>query len=319
MGIAALGGHLEVVRALLDFGADPNLSIQERKHAESDGPESGTPLVFALAQKHFDVAHLLLDRGARVDYSSIDSGPSIVDTALNCGNQALIDRIITLGGKPLLGHYVSSKNYLMIRELLDRCPNEPSHINSKQTVLHDFLFWGVHACDPNIVTMCLSKNPTLDTAQNTWSVSNLGLLYHTIRYAYYTPNRDQRNWDHCEHVMKQVLDYGLNPNHTASDKISVLHYLSDEHYGTTHVNEDMLVTLASLLLEKGAEINAIDNKLKTTPLGWAARFNRKKLVKLFLERNADPNLPADSPEKQPLAIAEEFGFTDVAEVLRQHL
>lgn len=318
LGVAALGGHLEVVRALLDFGADPDLSIRERKHAESEGPESGTPLVFAIAQKHFGVAHLLLDRGARVDYSSIDSGPSIVDIALKSGNQSLIDRIVVMGGKPLLGHYVSSKNYLMIRELLDRCPDDPTHTNSKQTVLHDFLFWGVHACDPNVVTMCLSKSPKLDKSQNTWSVSNLGLLYHTIRYAYYTPDRDQRNWEHCEHVMKQLLNYGLNPNQTASDKISALHYLSDEHYGTTHVNEDMLVILARLLLEKGADINAIDDKIKATPLAWAARFNRKKLVTLFLQRGANPNLPTNNPELQPLAIAEEFGFSDVAEMVKNH-
>lgn len=318
LGVAALGGHLEVVRALLDFGADPDLSIQERRHAEAEGPESGSPLIFAMAQKHFDLAHLLLDRGARVDYSCIDSGPSILDIALQYADQALIDRIIVMGGKPLLGHYISTQNYLIIRELLDHCPNEPINPTGKQTILHEFLFWGVHACDPNVVTMCLAKNPKLDESQGNWGVSSIGLLHHTIRYAYYNPDRDQRNWDHCENVMKQVLDYGINPNHKTPDGISALHYLSDEHYATTNANEDMLVILAHLLLEKGADLNAIDDKLKTTPLGWAARFNRKKLVKLFLERGADPNLPTDKPENRPLAFAEEFGFSDVADMLRNH-
>jgi ankyrin repeat protein len=53
-------------------------------------------------------------------------------------------------------------------------------------------------------------------------------------------------------------------------------------------------------------------------LGWAARFKRKKLVKLFLERGADPNLPTDKPENRPLAFAEEFGFSDVADILHNH-
>ena len=319
LGVAALGGHLEVVRALLDFGADPDLSIQERRHAEHDGPESGTPLIFAMAQKHFDVAHLLLDRGARVDYSSVDSGPNIMVTALNCGNQELIDRIIVKGGKPLLGHYVSSKNYLMIRELLDRCPNEPKDAKDAQNIMHEFLFWGVRACDPNVVTMCLDKKPELDKSDNTWRATGIGLLMHTIRYAYYNPDRDQRNWDHCETIMKQLLDYGIDPNLKGPDNTSALHYISDGHYATAYANEDMLVTLAHLLLEKGANINVTDDKTQTTPLAWATRFNRKKLVKLFLERDADPNLPADTPEKQPLAIAEEFGFSDVAKLINDHL
>ena len=220
----------------------------------------------------------------------------IVDTALKCEDQALIDRIIVMGGKPLLGHYVSSKNYLMIRELLDRCPNESKDSKGAQSILHEFLFWGVRAGDPNVVTMCLDKKPKLEKSNDTWRASGIGLLYHTLQYAYYNPYRDQRNWDHCETVMKQLLEYGIDPNHKGPDNISALHYLSDEHYGTTHVNEDMLVVLARLLLEKQAEINAIDGKIKTTPLAWAARFNRKKLVKLFLERGADPNLPSATPE-----------------------
>lgn len=318
LGVAALGGHLEVVRALLDFGADPDLSIQERRHAEHDGPESGTPLIFAMAQKHFDVAHLLLDRGARVDYSSVDSGPNIMVTALNCGNQELIDRIIVKGGKPLLGHYVSSQNYIIIRELLDRCPNEPKDNKGAQSILHEFLFWGVRACDPNVIIMCLDKNPELDKSDDTWRATGIGLLMHTVRYAYYNPDRDQRNWAHCETVMKQLLDYGIDPNLKGPDNTSALHYLSDGHYATAYANEDMLVILARLLLEKGANINAIDGKIKTTPLAWAARFNRKKLVKFFLERGADPNLPSDNPESRPLVFAEEFGFSDVAEMLKNH-
>jgi hypothetical protein len=33
--------------------------------------------------------------------NGFDSGPSILDVALQYGDQALIDRIIVLGGKPL--------------------------------------------------------------------------------------------------------------------------------------------------------------------------------------------------------------------------
>jgi hypothetical protein len=116
--------------------------------------------------------------------------------------------------------------------------------------------------------------------------------------------------------MRLLLDFGVNPNH-APEGISALHYLSNAHHVTAHADEDVLIILACLLLDKGADLNAIDDKHNTTPLGWAARFNRKKLVKLFLERGADPNLPSDKPDSRPLAFAEEFGFSDVSQMLKE--
>ena len=79
----------------------------------------------------------------------------------------------------------------MIRELLDRCPNELISASGTQTVLREFLFWGVHACDSNAVGMCLAKNSKLDKSQGNWGVNSIGLLHHTVRYAYYRPERDE--------------------------------------------------------------------------------------------------------------------------------
>jgi beta-lactamase regulating signal transducer with metallopeptidase domain len=54
---AAQEGHLEAVRLLLDWGADPNLVIRD----------DGTPLIAAARDGRTDVVALLLDRGARID------------------------------------------------------------------------------------------------------------------------------------------------------------------------------------------------------------------------------------------------------------
>jgi beta-lactamase regulating signal transducer with metallopeptidase domain len=53
---AALEGRLDVVRLLLDWGADPNLA-----------PGDGSPLINAAAEGHVDIVSLLLDRGASID------------------------------------------------------------------------------------------------------------------------------------------------------------------------------------------------------------------------------------------------------------
>jgi ankyrin repeat protein len=61
LAIAAQLGHLEVVALLLEAGEDPNRFNPEGYHGHS------TSLHQSIAGGHFDVAKLLIDRGARLD------------------------------------------------------------------------------------------------------------------------------------------------------------------------------------------------------------------------------------------------------------
>jgi ankyrin repeat protein len=72
---------------------------------------------------------------------------------------------------------------------------------------------------------------------------------------------------------------------------------------------------ARLLLDHGAELNAIDDEYRSTPLGIAARWGRMRMVKLFLERGTDPTA-AGAPWATPLAWAEKKGHEKIAKVLR---
>jgi hypothetical protein len=53
----------------------------------------------------------------------------------------------------------------------------------------------------------------------------------------------------------------------------------------------MGASVASILLDAGARTDARDEFLKSTPLGWACRWGRVELVKLLLDRGADPIEP----------------------------
>jgi ankyrin repeat protein len=64
------------------------------------------------------------------------------------------------------------------------------------------------------------------------------------------------------------------------------------------------VSLASLLLDAGARMDVRDEFLKSTPLGWACRWGRVKLVELLLARGADPIEREAEPWAAPLAWAE---------------
>jgi hypothetical protein len=61
MALAAQLGHVEIVRALLDAGEDPNRHYPQGAHAHS------TPLHQAAAGGREDVVRLLVERGARLD------------------------------------------------------------------------------------------------------------------------------------------------------------------------------------------------------------------------------------------------------------
>jgi ankyrin repeat protein len=73
-----------------------------------------------------------------------------------------------------------------------------------------------------------------------------------------------------------------------------------------------------MLLDAGASLSKRDPLLRSTPLGWACRWGRMELARLYLERGADP-LEADAePWATPLAWATKGKHDALIELLRSH-
>jgi ankyrin repeat protein len=66
---------------------------------------------------------------------------------------------------------------------------------------------------------------------------------------------------------------------------TLLHDLSGERHD---MPPDDRVAIATMLLDASARLDVRDDLLASTPLGWACRWGRVELVRLFLERGADP-------------------------------
>jgi ankyrin repeat protein len=103
-----------------------------------------------------------------------------------------------------------------------------------------------------------------------------------------------------------LLENGMNPNHMNWRRFTLLH--------------DMAFTgdlqKARLLLDHGADIDAVDEEYRSTPLGYASRWGRKEMVAFLLERGADVN-KSGAPWATPLAWARKKGHADIEADLRQ--
>jgi hypothetical protein len=76
---------------------------------------------------------------------------------------------------------------------------------------------------------------------------------------------------------------------------------------------------ATAMLDAGAPLDVRDEWFKSTPLGWACRYGRIELVKLYLERGADPVEAGAEPWATPIAWAEKMKHADLVALLQDHL
>ena len=269
---AARRNDLEMVRLLLDAGANPSL------------PEEGAPLGGALwiavYQKQREMAKLLLEHGANPDTAPESSGPAILHTRKDPDLRQLL---LDYGAKdddppradPLQRLLEENDLVGLESELAKRKAIDPDA----------FLFWGEGViAGPardgrrDVVEMLLRLGARVP------DVSKWGRFYY---------------FKHTE-IVSALLELGANPNHMNWHHFTMLH----------HMAADGDVEKARLLIDHGADVNAVDEEYRSTPLGCAARWGQREMAALLLERGADPNL-AGAPWATPLAWARKNGHAEI--------
>jgi ankyrin repeat protein len=75
-----------------------------------------------------------------------------------------------------------------------------------------------------------------------------------------------------------------------------------------------LVWTDSLDPRRSGKIDLRDALLKSTPLGWACRWGRTEIVKLFLARGADPVEADAEPWATPTAWAEKKRHPEIVKL-----
>ena len=119
--------------------------------------------------------------------------------------------------------------------------------------------------------------------------------------------------------VRSLLARGLDPNRTDWFGRTFLHACAEKGDRS----------LAAILLDAGADINAREVEFQATPLAAAVRacgaqtdpaqaLRLRRMVTFLLKRGAATNLPGDEPWATPLAWAIRHENSDVVEMLKNH-
>lgn len=308
--IAVTHDRRDVLALLLDLGFDPDERI--RLNEEDDVPFSwGMALQAAVTLKRDDMAEMLLKRGADANASVYASGDPMF-SAYSEGNATLIALLAQYGGVPTATTAgLFRQTDLARRMLAGEAPYRLDGVGG--ATLAEQLLWGA-ACggDPRIVQMALDE---VDWARDDprW----FELLEQPLRT--WTHGSVGEGWDRstylaCFRLLLERCDPDLRgrPTDKGQFGLTTLHNI----VARGGMSAEERVTFATVILDQGARLDLRDHLLRSTPLGWACRWGQVPLVKLFLDRGADPIESDAEAWATPRAWAERMGHADALALLR---
>lgn len=301
---AAAEGHATVVRALIEAGATVNAAL----------PSGFTPLFFAVREGHIDVVRVLLQAGVNVNetlkpdadrppsplganYKPIRNGTSALMLAVENGHFELAIALVEAGADPndqrsgfTPLHAMSWVRKPDASDVGDPSPIGSGALTSLQFV-HELVVRGAN------VNARLAKVPRPPA-----SATMLG----TEGATPFLMAADRADVP----LMRELVKAGADPFLPNADKSTPL--MAAAGLGTSDPleeagTEDEALEATKMLLDLGADINAVDAKGDTVMHG-AAYGNFPAIVQLLADRGADINVwkKPDTEGRTPLFIAEGY-------------
>ena len=302
--IAVQNDNIDMVRMLLDLGLHPDDRHQLR-HYESRPYSWGGPLSDAAGNSRYEIAELLLERGADPN-ASIYASANPVGAAYNNRDNRM---------KGLLFRYGGILDHVTIGLEAETAAGAVA-LHNDASIAEKLLWAAGCGGDPDIVGMCLRQ---LD-----WGPDDgrwFGLLEQPLRLWRTNPHRKFRDFDRTVYpeIFRMILDHGANPNLVGRFGYRLAHHLAacGIVWGEPIMTERERTTFATILLDHGADLNVVDDLLQSTPLGWAVRWGKHDLARLYLERGADPAL-AGAEWATPLAWAKKQGDEATANLISRY-
>ena len=309
--IAVTHNRPAVLEFLLDAGFDPD--DRQRLSDEDEAPFTwGMPLQAAVELQRYDLAETLLKRGADPNARIYASGDPMF-SAFSRNDERMVALLERYGGTPTATSAgLFRKPDLAKRMLAGETNYRLDGVGGDS--LGEQLLWGA-ACggDPQILAWALERvewprdDPRwfdmLEQPLRSWTHGPSGDSY------------DESTYLTCFRMLLEHCDPNLRGRPTDQQQfgLTTLHNL----VARGDMSGEERVEFARAILDAGARLDVRDHLLKSTPLGWAARWGVVSLVKLFLERGADPREPHTEPWARPRAWAERMQHPQVIRLLEE--
>jgi ankyrin repeat protein len=290
LSIAARNNRPDMLALLLELGLDPDERVRQLGPDEVPFYTSGGALFDCASSGKLAMAEMLLTHGADPNMHVYASGPPLFK-AYEARDTAMIALLEKHGGAVDASTAGCLRLTDKARQLLD---DEAAGRVPKETHAPTLLFYACDGGEPEIVRMALERMdwPRQDPRWHGILVRSLG--------DHATPDRDR----HAE-CFRQVLDR-CDPSIPGKFGRTILHDLSGNWPRSAPTGPEERVALATMVLDRSPRLTVRDDLLKSTPLGWACRWGRTELVKLLLERGADPVEADAEPWATPRARAEKM-------------
>ncbi|MGH9662079.1 MAG: ankyrin repeat domain-containing protein [Bryobacteraceae bacterium] len=265
---AAAKGHLEIVKLLLERGADPNLpeeGIAPRGHA----------LYSAVYNGHFEVAKVLLESGAYPNVE-VESSADTLSIALMNSDKRMIDLICSYGAARavhLLAYYGDVQTAAAVFAANPALANDPEALAHAAGNGHESFVRLMLRCQPDLARR-------VGVAGKTRELTEL-LFQHGMNpsrpdWLGITPLHEFARKGDAERA-EIFLDHGADLDARDDDICSTpLGWAAK--FGKT--------SMVELLLRRGARPNLPGDPPWATPLAWARRRGHDAVVELLTRHGA---------------------------------